>query len=171
MATEAAAGDLRVIDACRRPPGCCRVAGLATVACADVSRVLAGGLCTIVAAAAIVSDASMAEGRRAPCGRRVAGFAGVVRCNVILTLASSDCAVVTTEACAAYLRVIHAGGGAPGDDAVATLASVTGADMARIFARGRRTIVAARAITGDAVVTEVGRTPGIGCMASLATVV
>ena len=78
---------------------------------------------------------------------------------------------MATEAAAGDLRVIDAGGGTPGDDTVATFAGIAGIDMRRILARRRRAIVAAGAIASDAVVTKVGRTPGIGCMASLATVV
>ena len=101
----------------------------------------------------------------------MAGLATVVGRDMRHALAGGCRTVVATETASCDLRVIDACGGTPGDDTVATFAGIAGVDMRRILARRRRAIVATHAIAGDAVVTKVGRTPGIGCMASLATVV
>ena len=82
VAGKARARDLRMIDPRGRLPRRHTMAGFTRIARSDVSRILPGCACAVVAREAIPSDARMIERCRSPCGALVAGLAACRRRDV-----------------------------------------------------------------------------------------
>jgi hypothetical protein len=170
VATEAIAGDARVVKI-RRSPRNRRVAVVAGVATRNVCRVLTGRYDAVVAAVAGSNDLGVIH-REDRCEdvRRVAVLADVAGLDMCKILARGIHTVVAVDAIAGDVQVIEIGR-QPTTGGMAVVAGVAAIDVIQGLAGCGHTIVATRTGADDlCVIDGIGRCEYIGIVAILAHV-
>ena len=170
VAGAAVSDHLRMINGLHRCKSDHAVAVLADITGIDMVRVLAGCIHTVVAARAVAGDIDVIEIRGYPAGRRVTVIAAVAAGNVSRGFAGRSVAVMAGLAGANDLRVIDAERRRKGAGRMAVLADRRGQDVCSLLAGRIHTIVATRAVAGDAGVIEVCGHPARGRMAIIAAI-
>lgn len=143
---------------------------LADVARLDVRRILAGCLDTVVAIDAVAGNVDVVEICWYPAGRCVAVVAGVATRNVVWSLSGRRESVVTGATASGYLGVVDNVHRRKRIRVVAIFAHVGRCHVGRVFSGCIRTVVAARTISRDIDVVEVGRYPASRRMTIVASV-
>jgi len=159
-----------VIDSYSRRESYDVMAVLTYFASLNMCWAFAYGLDTIVAAKTVTHDVVVAEIGGNPAVGSMAIITGIATGNVIDILALGNGAVVASYAGAEHLQVINPGSGCEQHHIVAILTDIGGLHVGWIFADSLNTVMAAKAITHDVVMIEVGGNPAVGGMAVVTTV-
>ena len=149
------AEDLSVIDGRNGRPDICAVTIFTDVGGLRVQWTLAGRVCSVVAADAVVNNVRVVEICRQPGNSSVAVVAIIAAGDMRWVFANSYDTVMTRAASANNLSVIDSKGRNPGVRRMAIFADNAGENMVGILARRVRAVVTARTISCDVDVVEV----------------
>ncbi len=159
MTRAASAQNLRVIDRKYGRPDVRRMAVFAHVTCLYVCRSLAGRLRAVMAAEAVPCDIDVVEIRGQPASCRVTIVTVIAARDVGRMLTGSREAVMAGAAGARHLRMVHRVRGRPHIAVVAVFTDVAGLNVSQVLASRFHAIVATYAVTRDAHVIEIRRSP------------
>ena len=133
------------------------MAVLADVGGLDVCRRLADGVCSIVAADAVVGDVHVVEIGRHPCGCCVAVIAAVTAWYVHRVFARRGYTVVTGSTAADNLTVVDSVCRRPDIGCMAVLTDVSALDVRWRLACRLCAIVTVKAVASDIYMVEIRR--------------
>ena len=168
MAGGTAAYNLRMVD-----PVCgCKedavMTVLADIGRLDMRRVLADGLCAVVAAEAIARYVDVIEVGRYPTVGRVAIVTGIAACDVSRVFTDGNCAVVAGGTSTNNLRMIDCDNRCKKVSGVAILTNCCGLYVIGTLASRVNAVMAADTVAGDVDMVEERRYPAVSLVAVIA---